>query len=166
MEEDSTAVAQRTAIWTRLKRFAFRMLLGSAGVALLLGFANHIEFKNQLRGIEQQRATGLSAPAAYQMAGFVGTKSTRPAFMLAQTPLTRLIIARTASLNISVINFDTALASVNRAATAHQGFVALLRISSPGGTARSANARLAIPAAQLDAALSEIKELGRVEQEE
>jgi hypothetical protein len=100
------------------------------------------------------------------MAGFVGTKPSRPTFMLAQITSTDPVIARTASLNISVTKFDTALASMNREATAHQGFVALLRISSPAGAARSANARLAIPAAQLDAVISEIKELGRVEQEE
>lgn len=140
--------------------------MGSAAVALLLAFLNHVESDNRLRGVEQSKATGLSAPAAYQMAGFVGTRSTRPAFMLAQIPSTEPIIASTASLSISVINFEKALASMSRAATRHQGFVALLRISSPTGAARSANARLAIPAAQLDAVISEIKELGPVEQEE
>src|ERR1700682_6354556 len=77
-----------------------------------------------------------------------------------------LMIARTASLNISVKDFSSARTSVSRIVAAHKGYVALLSISSQNAASQTLTAKLAIPAAQCDAALAELKGLGRVAQEQ
>jgi hypothetical protein len=76
------------------------------------------------------------------------------------------MIARKASLNISVKDFHAARISVDQIVAAHKGFVALLSISSQQGAPQSLSAKLAIPAAQCDAALADLKALGRVAQEQ
>jgi Domain of unknown function (DUF4349)/Putative zinc-finger len=76
------------------------------------------------------------------------------------------MIARTASLKISVKDFPSARASVSGIVAAHKGYVASLSISSQTGAAQSLNAKLAIPAAEYDAALTDLRRLGRVEQEQ
>lgn len=76
------------------------------------------------------------------------------------------MIARTASLKISVKDFLSARTSVSRIVAAHRGYVASLTISSQTGAAQSLNGKLAIPAAEYDAALTDLRGLGRVEQEQ
>jgi hypothetical protein len=76
------------------------------------------------------------------------------------------MIARKASLNISVKDFNAARISMDRIVAAHKGFVSQLSISSQQGAPQSLSAKLAIPAAQCDAALADLKALGRVAQEQ
>jgi hypothetical protein len=76
------------------------------------------------------------------------------------------MIARTASLNISVKDFYAARASLDRIVRGHQGYISSLNISTEKGAPQSLTGKLMIPAAQLDAALADLKALGRVEQEQ
>lgn len=76
------------------------------------------------------------------------------------------MIARTASLNISVKDFDAARTSMGRVMRAHQGYVSSLNISTEKGAPQSFTAKLMIPVAQMDAALADLKALGRVGQEQ
>ena len=76
------------------------------------------------------------------------------------------MIARTASLIVSAKDFSATRAAVDRIVSAHQGYIANLKINSPGGATQSFEAQLRIPSDQLDAALSELKALGKVEQEQ
>lgn len=76
------------------------------------------------------------------------------------------MIARTASLNISVKDFNAARASLDRIVRGRQGYVSSLNISTQKGAPQSLTGKLMIPAAQLDAALADLKALGRVEQEQ
>jgi hypothetical protein len=76
------------------------------------------------------------------------------------------MIARTASLNISVKNFDAARTSIDRIVRGHQGYVSSLNISTVKGAPQTLSAKVMIPTAQLDAALADLKALGRVEQEQ
>ncbi len=76
------------------------------------------------------------------------------------------MIARTASLKVSVKDFSAARASMDRITTAHQGYVSSLSLSTEKGAPQSLGAKLAIPAAQCDAALADLRALGRVEQEQ
>jgi hypothetical protein len=76
------------------------------------------------------------------------------------------MIARTASLNISVKDFNAARASMDRIVRGHQGYVSSLNISTEKSAPQSLTGKLMIPAAQLDAALADLKALGRVEQEQ
>jgi len=76
------------------------------------------------------------------------------------------LIARTASLDISVKDFNAARASMDRVVREHQGYVSTLNILTEKGAANSLSAKLMIPAAQMDAALADLKALGRVVQEQ
>lgn len=156
--------------WNRALRFLRPMALGIAGVVILLWFVARMEQINSYRGIETSRATGLSA------VGYSGVPHN--AFMLSKgvPPRARLAaqaavleggrqIARTASLRISVADFSVARESVDRIVSANAGFVASLSISYPRDSARSLAAQLAIPSAQRETALEELRKLGRVEEE-
>jgi hypothetical protein len=83
-----------------------------------------------------------------------------------RTPTMGPMIARTASLRVSVKDFSSARVSVDRIANARQGYVSSLNLSTEKGAPQSLSAKLAIPAAQYDAALADLRALGRVEQEQ
>jgi hypothetical protein len=76
------------------------------------------------------------------------------------------LIARTATLAISVRNFEAARSSMDQIVRARKGYVGELKITSPKGGPQSLETTLRIPAAQFDAALADLKALGRVEQEQ
>jgi uncharacterized protein DUF4349 len=75
------------------------------------------------------------------------------------------MIARTVSLSIVVKDFDAGRASLDAILARHNGYAASLNVSTPQGSARTLQASLRIPAPQLAQALSELKTLGRVENE-
>jgi len=76
------------------------------------------------------------------------------------------MIARTASLKISVKDFDSARSSVDRIVRARNGYAASMTINSQKGEPQSLEAELHIPTSACDAALADLKALGRVEQEQ
>jgi hypothetical protein len=75
------------------------------------------------------------------------------------------MIARTVALSIVVKDFNAGRASLDAILARHRGYAANLSVTTPEGAARSLQASLRIPAAQLSAALGELKSLGRVEME-
>jgi Domain of unknown function (DUF4349)/Putative zinc-finger len=75
------------------------------------------------------------------------------------------MIARTVALSIVVKDFDTGRASLDAILARHNGYAGSLNASTPQGSARTLQASLRIPAPQLAQALSELKTLGRVENE-
>jgi Domain of unknown function (DUF4349)/Putative zinc-finger len=75
------------------------------------------------------------------------------------------LIARTVSLSVEVKDFDAGRASLDAVLARHNGYAASLNVSSPLGAARTLEASLRIPAGELEAALHELKSLGRVEGE-
>lgn len=75
------------------------------------------------------------------------------------------MIARTVSLSIIVKDFDIGRASLEAILARHNGYAASLNVNTPQAAARRLQASLRIPAPQLMAALSELKALGRVENE-
>jgi hypothetical protein len=76
------------------------------------------------------------------------------------------MIARTASLNMLVKDFNAARTSMDRIVRGHQGYMSSLNISTVKGAPQTLSAKVMIPAAQMDAALADLKALGRVEQEQ
>ncbi len=82
-----------------------------------------------------------------------------------QSPPAGPMIARSASLTMVAKDFAAARAAVERIVSQHQGYVANLTTAAPKDAARTLTATLRIPAPQLDAALLELKALGRIEQE-
>ena len=75
------------------------------------------------------------------------------------------MIARTVLLAIVVKDFDADRASLDAILGRYKGYAATLNVSTPQGSARTLQASLRIPSSQLAPALSELKKLGRVENE-
>jgi len=90
-----------------------------------------------------------------------GQASSDQASTFQQAPM----IARTAALSIVAKDFAPVENTVKDIVARHHGYIGELNTSSPKDAARNLNATLRIPAPQLDGALAELKQLGRVEQE-
>ncbi len=75
------------------------------------------------------------------------------------------MIERTAQLTLTTHDFDQLRARVDAILARQHGYIAELTLNAPENAGRSLNASLRIPAAQLDAALAELRQLGRVETE-
>jgi uncharacterized protein DUF4349/putative zinc finger protein len=75
------------------------------------------------------------------------------------------MIARSVSLSIVVKDFAASRLSLDGMLTRHHGYSAQLNVSTPENTARSLQASLRIPAPELAAAITDLKTLGRVENE-
>jgi hypothetical protein len=75
------------------------------------------------------------------------------------------MIARTVSLSIVTKDFAGARATLDAILIRHHGYMAQLTSSAEQNTARSLEASLRIPAAELVPATTELKSLGRVENE-
>jgi hypothetical protein len=75
------------------------------------------------------------------------------------------MIIRTAQLTVVIQNLDTARAQVDKIVQHYNGYVGDLTVSAPSDGPRKLTATLRVPAAQLDAALAELKKLGQVESE-
>jgi Domain of unknown function (DUF4349)/Putative zinc-finger len=75
------------------------------------------------------------------------------------------MIIRTAELEITTDAFDKARAGVEEILKRHHGYVGELNVETPAESARSLIGTLRVPAAQLEATLSDLKGLGRTEKE-
>ena len=75
------------------------------------------------------------------------------------------MVVRRAELVLVTKEFDKARETVERAVREHHGYAGQLSVNAPAGAGRMLTATLRVPADELDATLSELKKLGRVEQE-
>jgi Domain of unknown function (DUF4349)/Putative zinc-finger len=75
------------------------------------------------------------------------------------------MIIRTAQLSVITKEFDKARANLEGILKRHRGYVGELKAGGSTGSGRSLTATLRVPADQLDATLTEVKTLGRVESE-
>lgn len=75
------------------------------------------------------------------------------------------MIIRTAQLSLIAKDFDRARANLGLILNRHRGYVGELDAGGSTGSGRTLTATLRVPADQLDAALIEVKALGRVESE-
>ncbi len=75
------------------------------------------------------------------------------------------MILRTAQLTVVTPDLDKARTGLERIVKQYSGYVGDLTFSAPSDGPRKLTATLRVPAAQLDAALAELKTLGRVESE-
>lgn len=75
------------------------------------------------------------------------------------------MIARTLSLSLIATDFSASRASLDVILARHHGYTASLATSTEQGAARSLQASLRVPAAELNAAVLELKSLGRVQNE-
>jgi hypothetical protein len=93
--------------------------------------------------------------------GTVGTTNRFSSSESTQAPM----IARTVSLSIVVKVFEKSRAFLDSILARHHGYAASLTANTEQSNARSLQASLRIPAAELSAALAELKSLGQVENE-
>jgi hypothetical protein len=75
------------------------------------------------------------------------------------------MIVRTASLALITNDFEKARAAMEETLKRHGGYIGQLTVSAPGESGRTLNATLRVPAGQLDAAMAELKKVGRVASE-
>jgi hypothetical protein len=75
------------------------------------------------------------------------------------------MIIRTADLGVTVKEFDKARSAVDEILHRYHGHVGDLSVNTPAGSARSLTGTLRVPSNRLDAALADLKGLGRVEKE-
>ena len=75
------------------------------------------------------------------------------------------MIAHTAELVLATSQFDQARTGLEDIVKRHNGYIGELNVSAASDAGRTLNATLRVPADQLDAALAEVKKLGRVESE-
>ncbi len=75
------------------------------------------------------------------------------------------LIVRTAEISLTTDRFDPIRADIERLAALHGGYVATLSSASASGQARSFNATLRVPAAQLDRLLAGVRALGHLDAE-
>ena len=80
-------------------------------------------------------------------------------------PSTGPMIIRTADLSLITKEFDKARANLEAILKRHRGYVAELKAGGSTGSGRTLTATLRVPADQLDATLTEVKTIGRVESE-
>ena len=75
------------------------------------------------------------------------------------------MIARVAGITLTTKEFDKSRASLEEILKRHNGYMGELKVNAPADSGRSLTATLRIPVQQLDAAMTELKKLGRVEDE-
>ena len=80
-------------------------------------------------------------------------------------PPTAPMILRTAQLTVVTQDLDRARSAMDRILRRYSGYVGDLTFSAPSDGPRKLTATLRVPANQLDAAMAELKTLGRVESE-
>jgi anti-sigma factor RsiW len=75
------------------------------------------------------------------------------------------MVVRTAQIALTTTNFDSVRDRIEDILKRHQGYVGQLNVSAPQGAARTLEATLRVSAGELDAVVTELKKLGRVESE-
>jgi Domain of unknown function (DUF4349) len=76
------------------------------------------------------------------------------------------LVVRTAQITLTTPDFAKARAALDSILKRHGGHIGVLTVGSPADSGQTLQATLRIPTAQLDAALSEIRDLGRIETEQ
>ena len=141
------------------------LVSGTAIVILWVFFGlNSARYYRSASGIMTERDISVdhAAPSASPMTSLPISEFGRNQLSQAlQGPM----IARTVSLAIIVKDFDIGRAALDAILARHNGYAASLNVNTPQAAARRLQASLRIPAPQLASALSEVKALGRVENE-
>ena len=146
------AAALREAAAPRRPRRIRRWLWAVAGTGLaVLAVVSSIQLKPRNR-LNQMPARAISTAPLHRRT---------TSFAMVSVPM----IARTTELTLITNEFDKARASLEDILKRHNGYLGQLNVNAPAGASRTLDATLRIPADQRDAAIGEVKKLGRVEAE-
>jgi len=136
--------------------------IGCAAVFLLLFVvAVRIAVSEMFRGIEAQRATGLSAVAGWDLRSMW---SSGGAYQLSRSDAAgESWIARSAEMQLHSASFQHSVSELHGVVAGHHGYLEDLRTESRTGAGRALAATISVPTEEFDGALSDLKKLGRVE---
>src|SRR5258708_5218874 len=141
-----------------------RVLLSIGGAVVFLlvfVFAIRITVSEMFRGIEAQRATGLSAVAGWDQRSMW---SAGGAYSLRQSgSVGESWIARSAEMRVHSASFEHSVSELHAVVAGHHGYLEDLRMESRTGAGRALAATISIPTDEFDGTLSDLKKLGRVE---
>jgi hypothetical protein len=153
--------------WSNRFRILRRMGFGLLGVIGLIWFAARIQSINSEREIAASRMTGLSAivSAPYDVRTMWKSAAQEPRQAQISAALNSFLVARTASIRLSVRDLSAAREAIDRIVMARSGTVATMTVANQTSASQTFFANVAIPAAQCDLALHEFEKLGRVEGE-
>jgi anti-sigma factor RsiW len=159
--------------------------VGGVAAILLVAAVSTPNLMRSRKAIHERDAVSLvlSAPSALPMNGRQFRKIEQFAKLQAAPPVSSSapqsdqategndlpasgpMIIRTAELRLITKEFDKARANLEAILKRHRGYVGELKANDTTGSGRTLTATLRVPADQLDATLTEVKTLGRVESE-
>jgi len=148
-----------TPVRRSLTRRILLIVGGLASFAVLWVVACRIAVQQMFMSIEQSRANGLSA-VAWDAGSMWNSRNVSMDF--ARSAVLDSSVARSAQLRARSSSFDRAVASLHQVVSAHHGYFDDLRTESQSGQGRPLSVALAVPPAEFDAALSDLKKIGRV----
>jgi uncharacterized protein DUF4349 len=143
----------------------FLTMVALVAFLLLFVIALRITVSEIYRGIESSRTTGLSAIAPWDS----GSMWSSPPMLQKSVGYDRAAfpwessVARTADLRTRSSSFDHSVSKLQQIVSAHQGYLEDLRTETRSGSGRSLAATLSVPSKEFDAAISDLKALGRTE---
>jgi hypothetical protein len=138
--------------------------------------ANHREAPGSLRDYAYAPSLSQESRTAPVVAGGLVSQKPESLERIAPLPPSKVgeanaahvsgpMIIRTAQLALITKDFDNARSSVDAILKRHRGYVGELKVGGSTGSGRTLTATLRVPADQLDASLTDLKTLGRVETE-
>jgi hypothetical protein len=157
MSADVKAALSEHRVWPQRRRFATWKWAGGAVAAAITALAIWTpRLAQQAVPVDRALTSGLRMGHAPMQ-----TRVAETAAEVASKPM----IARTAQVSLTTRDFDRTRTALEDVLKRHRGYLGQLQVSAPSGAARSMDATLRVPADQLEAALAEIRKLGRVESE-
>jgi hypothetical protein len=141
-----------------------RILLAICGaVAFLLLFvvAIRVTVSEMFRGIQTQRATGLSALAPPAL--FAPLARSSGHLEKSRIDSVSAWIARSAELQVHSASFEHSVSALHGIVAGHHGYLEDLRTESRTGEGRALGTTISVPTKEFDSTLLDLQELGRVE---
>jgi hypothetical protein len=138
------------------KRLVF-IFAGFLTFTLLFVIACRVAVQQMFRGIEQSRATGLAAFSSWESRG-MWSQGGLPVDVARANQ-----ISRSADLRALSSSFDLSVAQLHRVVSIHSGYLEDLRTENRSRHGRALSAALAVPSAEFDTTLSDLKNIGRID---
>jgi Domain of unknown function (DUF4349) len=140
------------------------LVLGAVlAFTILFVVACHIAVQEIFTGIETSRATGLSS-VPWDMRTMWSTGRRVGLDYASVNKSGEAWIARSADLRTRCSSFDQSTEKLQKIVGSHHGYFEELRTESRSGQGRALAASLSVPSAEFDSTLSDLKEIGQVEE--
>jgi hypothetical protein len=148
-----------TSVRRPVARRILLILAGLSAFILLFVVACRIAVREMFLTIEQSRATGLSAVDWDPGSRWLNRNESVD---FARTNVLGSSVSRSAQLRAGSSSFDASVAALYQVVSAHHGYFDDLRTESHSGQGRMIAVALAVPSAEFDATLLDLKKIGRI----